>query len=502
MEYLLDKNNLGDAVSPILYGSAIGEGEVQPKFLRFSKDYEAGFLCAKESGAIPVPVFDFQKLPLGTEEFERETIELIASVLFYAKGDPDSPFEKEAALAQKRVEAGQSEPFPLSFLEIHSPDRKEILYFLRHYDAEGGMIDLLQSFSVRVIAEGEDVDYVQVERTLPACIDTCGKFSLVKRETMIETVGSSEEQGIAEAVLLTAIEQNSHIVMASADTSDPSVLSLRRLFAERLGDFSLKNIAPVSKENGGGVMIGGEKTTFLIRNVAIRSKEGELLYYHSFRDGAGDWKSMNGKPLSFNDRGELRLEDDFIVLAGDYADVEIEVECKRLSGRQCFTVGAGVREGLSYAVAVSYGKNEGGYGVSFEKWVDGVKVTSSFKGRDAFVGYSGEGNRVKLLYTENGLQASFYQFGAWRPILDESTSKVNERCFASATCTEDDKVFFKCVNAGEEEEEAKLVLRHFGEKTKARLVRFPCEQETCLPIADNKLSVSVPPKSAVLLVIE
>ena len=106
MEYLLDKNNLGDPVSPILYGSAIGEGDVQPKFLRFAKEDEGGFLRAKECGAIPVPVFDFQKLPLGTETFERETVETIASVLFYAKGDPCSPFEKEAALAQKRVQAG------------------------------------------------------------------------------------------------------------------------------------------------------------------------------------------------------------------------------------------------------------------------------------------------------------------------------------------------------------------------------------------------------------
>lgn len=500
MEYSLDKNNLGDAVSPVLYGSAIGEGKVQPKFLRFAKDYEAGFLCAKESGAIPVPVFDFQKRPLGTEEFEKETVDRIASVLFYAKGDPGSSFEKEAFLAQKRAEAGQNEPFPLSMIEIHSPDREEILYFLRHYDIEGEMIDLLQTFSVRVIAEGGDVEFVQIERTLPACIDACGKIPLLKRETMIETVGTSEGQGIAEAVLLTAIEQNSRIVMASADNSDPSVLSLRGLFAERLGDFSLKNIAPVSKENGGGVMIGGEKTSFLICSVAIRSLKGELLYYHSFRDGAGDWKPMKGESLCFSDRGELRLDDGFIVLEGDYTDVEIEVECKRLSGRQCFTVGAGVRDG--YAVAVSYGKNECGYGVCFEKWVDGVKVASSFKGRDAFVGYSGEGNRIKLRYTENGLQASFYQFGAWHPILDESTCKVNGRSFASATCTEDDKVFFKCVNAGDEEEEAKLVLRHFGEKTKARLVRFPDEREICLSVMDNALSVSVPPKSAILLVIE
>ena len=506
MQYILDKNNLGDAVSPLLYGAAdVGQTDLQPKFLRFASDYERGFFLAKEKGAIPVPVFSFSETEEDADDFLNNTIGLIASVLFFAKGVETSPCKEEAIWANKRVQSGQKEPFVFPYVEIHSPDLHRILFFLRQYDYGEGTVDLLQRFSLRVIAEGGDVEVLTVERTLPACIDACGKCAAVQKETLVQTVGKRKglSSAIAEGVLMTSLERNSrYTVMSSAENAEPSVLSLRSLFAEFVGTHSLNKISAESEENGGGVMIGCEETTFLIRNVAIRSIEGRLLYYHSFRDGMGEWKADSDR-TRITERGELLLTDGRIILSGNYRNVEIEVECKRLSGRQCLVVGAGFQDGLSYAVAVSYGKKEKDYGVSFEKWVDGEKVESSFLGKEAFVGYSNEGNRVKLRYTERTFEAFFYKFGLWHSVLKRDTRKSNGRIFASATCTKDDKVVFKCVNAGEREEAAVLTFLHFGEKTKARLIRYPSAQEEAeLLIEDNLLSFSLPPMSATLLVIE
>lgn len=67
-------------------------------------------------------------------------------------------------------------------------------------------------------------------------------------------------------------------------------------------------------------------------------------------------------------------------------------------------------------------------------------------GKDKFIGYSPEGNKMKLIYTHKTFNAYLQKDGHWHEILFKNIWKVNERVFNSVTVGDDGKIYLKVVN--------------------------------------------------------
>lgn len=312
---------------------------------------------------------------------------------------------------------------------------------------------------------------------------------------------------------------------------------VQQLFAANVGKYTLTDVAPVNKDNSGGLLIGGHRTSSAVRSVTVKSlATGEVLYAHSFRDGLGDWKVYpNCKGGYINEEGELVIEQSeafngYYYDAQKFGNCEVEIDFKRLGGEQSFIAGVGVADirdagtmdCAGFSISCQYGKNHKGYDVSFDKRVDFIRTVCEMMGKDKFIGYSANGNRIKLIYTEDKFTAYIFKHGEWHEILDKNIWKVNERVFQSATFGDDGKIYLKCVNVSGEQQLIEADIKHFGEKTKAHVYTLHDEDplvineigfrqgvkynivpvETDIRIEDNKLNYRLSDNSVTIFVIE
>ena len=120
-------------------------------------------------------------------------------------------------------------------------------------------------------------------------------------------------------------------------------------------------------------------------------------------------------------------------------------------------------------------------------------------GKDKFLGYSSEGNKLRLEYTKNTFRASINKDGAWHEILFKNIWKVNERVFQSATVGDDGKIYLKVINVSGKDEELNVKLMNFPNKTKACVKTLWNEDPTAINEIGEKIGKKmnvVPTESA------
>ena len=160
---------------------------------------------------------------------------------------------------------------------------------------------------------------------------------------------------------------------------------------------------------------------------------------------------------------------------------------RRISGEQSFIAGVGVKEVEDrgtmdcngFSMSCQYGKNHKGYDVSFDKRVDFMRTVCEMMGKDKFLGYSPDGNTLRLTYTRKKLTAHFLKDGKWHFLFDKNVWKVNERVFQSATYDKD-KIYLKVVNVSGEEQDLAADIRNFGDKKRARVVTLSDDDENVI----------------------
>ena len=160
--------------------------------------------------------------------------------------------------------------------------------------------------------------------------------------------------------------------------------------------------------------------------------------------------------------------------------------------------------------------------MSFDKRVDFIRTVCEMMGKDKFLGYSPEGNVMRLLYTKKTFTASIFKDGDWHEVLFKNIWKVNERVFQSATVGEDGKIYLKVVNVSGKDEELTATLEHFGTKSKATVTTLWHEDPTVineigirygktvniepttsvLPIEGNELKATIKNNSVTVFAIE
>ncbi len=306
---------------------------------------------------------------------------------------------------------------------------------------------------------------------------------------------------LAEAAFLTGCERNSDVVKMTcyaplwASTANyrwtPNMIwfnardimrtpsyFVQQMYAQNVGKYTLTGVSEVNDDNAGGILIGGHRTSSAIREVRVKDiASGEIIYTHNFANGMGDWKVCpHGFGLYIKD-GEL------IIPAGDafngayfdaqkFANVEVEVDFRRLSGELSFIVGVGVDDvrnngtvdNAGFSLSCQYGKNHKGYDVSFDKRVDFMRTVCEMMGKDKFLGYDAEGNTMKLVYTTKTLTAYIKKADEWHKVLFKNIWKVNERIFNSATVGDDGKIYLKVVNVSGAKETLHVDLKNFDLK--------------------------------------
>ena len=362
---------------------------------------------------------------------------------------------------------------------------------------------------------------------------------------------------LAEAAFLTGCERNSDVVKMTcyaplfASTANykwtPDLIwfnprdimltpnyFVQQMFAANTGKFVLNGVEKRDDSNAGGLLVGAHATAVAVREVRVRDlKSGELLYRHNFADGMGDWKLYPRCIGGEIKDGELFIEqaDAFngYYLDGEFENCEMEVDFRRVGGAQSFIAGMGVKDVEDrgtmdcngFSVSCQYGKNHKGYDVSFDKRVDFMRTVCEMMGKDKFLGYSPEGNTLRLTYTRNKLTARFYKDGIWHFLFEKNVWRVNERVFQSATI-DGDKIYFKVVNVTGKAQKMKAKLKNFGRKKKARAVILADDDENVIneigtnygvkynivpreesvSIEDDELEYKLPKNSAVIFAIE
>ncbi len=320
---------------------------------------------------------------------------------------------------------------------------------------------------------------------------------------------------IAEAAFLTGCERNSDVVRLTcyaplfASTANykwtPNMIwfnprdimltpnyFVQQMFAGNTGKYVLNDVGTVDPNNAGGLLIGAHATSIEVREVRVkRISDGKILYCHNFKDGMGDWKLY---PRCVG--GELRdgvlyigTADAFngYYLEGDYSECEVEVDFRRVGGAQSIIVGVGVKDvedrGTTdcngFSISCQYGKNHKGYDVSFDKRVDFMRTVCELMGKDRFVGYSPEGNTLRLRYTTDRLICHFLKDGEWHFLFDKNVWRVNERVFQSAT-VDGEKIYLKVVNASGEPQKMRAELKNFGTKKCARVISLSDDDENII----------------------
>ena len=302
---------------------------------------------------------------------------------------------------------------------------------------------------------------------------------------------------IAEAAFLTGCERNSDVVKLTcyaplfASTANykwtPNLIwfnprdvmytpnyFVQQMFAGNTGRYVLNDVETIDRTNAGGLLVGAHATAVEVYEVRVKDiATGKLVYKHNFKDGMGDWKLY---PRCVG--GELRggalyigVADAFngYYLDGDFSNCEVEVDMKRLGGAYSFIAGVGVKDVEDrgtmdcngFSISCQYGKHHKGYDVSFDKRVDFMRTACELMGKDKFVGYSPEGNTLRLRYTQDKLVCHFLKDGQWHFLFDKNTWRVNERIFQSAT-VDGEKVYLKVVNASGEPQKLRADLVNFG----------------------------------------
>lgn len=311
---------------------------------------------------------------------------------------------------------------------------------------------------------------------------------------------------LAEAAFLTGCERNSDVVKMTcyaplfASTYNyrwtPDMIwfnardvmltpnyYVQQMFAANTGKYTLTDVSKVDDDNAGGLLFGGHRTSSAISSVTVRDiKTGKELYYHSFKKGMGGWKVYPNCRGGHIENGELIVEESdafngFYYDEQKFSDCEVEIAFRRLSGEQSFIAGVGIADirdtgtmdSAGFSICCQYGKNHKGYDVSFDKRVDFIRTVCEMMGKDKFLGYSPEGNKMRLVYTRNRFDAFIYKDDEWHQVLSKNIWKVNERVFQSVTVGEDGKIYLKVVNVSGRDEELKAKLVNFGAKKHAHV---------------------------------
>ncbi len=368
------------------------------------------------------------------------------------------------------------------------------------------------------------------------------------------------QSALSEAAFLTGCERNSDVVRMTcyaplfACTSNyrwtPDMIwfnprdimytpnyYVQQMFASNTGKYLLNDVAPVNKDNSGGLLIAAHKTCTAVRSVTVKDlASGEVVYYHNFKDGMGGWKVY---PRCIG--GEINADGELVIYEGEafngfyydeqsFSNCEVEIDFRRIEGLQSFIAGVGVAgvedhntmDCAAFTISCQYGKHHKGFDVSFDKRVDYIRTVCEMMGKDKFHGYDPDGNKMRLVYTQDKLVAYIFQGGQWHEILDKNIWKVNERVFQTASFDDAGKIYLKVVNVSGEEQELDADIANFGVKTKAKCIMLanddpsvvneigvrqgvtyhiqPTESEVA--IEENKLRYTLPKNSVTIFVIE
>ncbi len=554
-----------------------------PNLWQYMQSYGIGFyeyfcLC-EDLGMAPLPVLPcgllcqirmgeqrktgYQRILPGTEKFQKEVIDNVADLIFFAKGDVASIDRNESRWAKIRADMGHPAPFDLQFIGIgnenwgyeYFDNFASCLLGVRQYMYNGRQTDLLKLFGITIVTSaGVDIrpqdsneswkiinekyrDMIVDEHVYNSYqwfIDNTKRYDCYDRggakvfmgeyamHTMADGRGrlngdNNLRSALSEAAFLTGCERNSDVVKMTcyaplfASTYhyrwtpnmiwfNPREVMLtpnyfvQQMFAGNVGSYTLTDVAPVDDDNAGGLLIGGHRTASAVSEISVFDRAtGKLLYRHNFADGLGGWKVYPNCRGGHIEGGELIIEESdafngFYYDAQDFSECNVEIAFRRLYGEQSFIAGVGVKDvrdagtmdNAGFSICCQYGKNHKGYDVSFDKRVDFMRTVCEMMGKDKFLGYSPEGNIMRLEYTKKTFTASIFLGGQWHEVLFKNIWKVNERVFNSVTVGEDGKIYLKVVNVSGKDEPMQAVLKNFPAKRKATVTTLWHEDPTAI----------------------
>lgn len=554
-----------------------------PNVWRYMQSYGIGFyeyfcLC-EDIGATPLPVLHcgvicqirmgeqrktgYQRIVPGTDLFQKEVIDNVADLIYFAKGDVSSKDRNESYWAKVRADMGHPAPFELKYIGIgnenwgyeYFDNFASCLLGVRQYMYAGRVTDLLKKFDITVVTSaGVDIrpqdsndnwkiinekyrDMIVDEHVYNSYqwfIDNTKRYDCYDRDgakvfmgeyamhTMSDGRGrlngdNNLRSALAEAAFLTGCERNSDVVKMTcyaplfASTYNyrwtPDMIwfnardimltpnyYVQQMFASNVGKYTLNDVGKVNDDNAGGLLFGGHRTASAVSSVTVKDIDsGKILYHHDFKDGMGDWKVYPNCRGGHIENGELIVEESdafngFYYDAQSFGNCEVQIAFRRLSGEQSFIAGVGVADVrdagtidcAGFSICCQYGKNHKGYDVSFDKRVDFIRTVCEMMGKDKFLGYSPDGNVLKLMYTKNLFTAEILKDGAWHEILRKNIWKVNERVFQSATVGDDGKIYLKVVNVSGSDENMEAELVGFGDRKKAKVTTLWHEDVTAI----------------------
>ncbi len=554
-----------------------------PNLWRYMQSYGIGFyeyfaLC-EDLNMTPLPVLHcgvlcqirmgeqrktgYQRIVPGTEKFQKEVIDNVADLIFFAKGNVSSNDKNEAYWAKIRSDMGHPQPFELKYIGIgnenwgyeYFDNFASCLLGVRQYMYNGRMTDLLKLFDITVVTTaGVDIrpqdsndswkvinekyrDMIvdaHVYNSYQWFIDNSKRYDCYDRSgakvfmgeysthTMADGRGrlngdNNLKTALSEAVFLTGCERNSDVVKMTcyaplfASTVNyrwtPNLIwfnardvmltpnyFVQQMFAKNTGKYTLTDVSPVNDDNAGGLLIGGHRTANAVSYVKVTDrKSGKELYYHNFKNGLGDWKVYPNCRGGHIENGKLIIEESdafngYYYDAQSFSDCDVEIDFNRICGEQSFIAGVGVSDvrdagtmdSAGFSICCQYGKNHKGYDVSFDKRVDFIRTVCEMMGKDKFLGYSPDGNKLRLEYTKNKFRACIYKDGDWHEVLNKNIWKVNERVFQSTTVGDDGKIYLKVVNVSGKDEELNAKLVNFPKKKVANVTTLWNEDLTAI----------------------
>ena len=150
-----------------------------PNLWRYMQSYGIGFyeyfaLC-EDLNMSPLPVLHcgllcqirmgeqrktgYQRIMPGTEKFQKEVIDNVADLIFFAKGDIASKDKNEAYWAKIRSDMGHPTPFELNFIGIgnenwgyeYFDNFASCLLGVKQYMYNGRLTDLLEKFDITIV---------------------------------------------------------------------------------------------------------------------------------------------------------------------------------------------------------------------------------------------------------------------------------------------------------------------------------------------------------------
>ncbi len=470
----------------------------------------------------------YQRIVPGTKEFQSEVIDNVADLIYFAKGDIASSDKNESYWAKVRSDMGHPAPFELKYIGIgnenwgyeYFDNFASCLLGVRQYMYKGRLTDLLKLFDITIVTSAGVDNTKRYD-----CYDRSGAKVFMGEyamHTMSDGRGrlngdNNLKAALSEAAFLTGCERNSDVVKMTcyaplfASTYHyrwtPNMIwfnardvmltpnyYVQQMFASNTGKYTLTDVSEVNDDNAGGLLIGGHRTASAVSKVLVRDiKSGKIVYEHDFKDGLGGWKVYPNCCGGHIENGELIIEESeafngFYYDEKSFSDCEVEISFRRLSGEQSFIGGVGVADvrdigtmdSAGFSICCQYGKNHKGYDVSFDKRVDFMRTVCEMMGKDKFLGYSPEGNILKLVYTKKTFTAYIYKDEAWHEVLFKHIWKVNERVFQTTSVGEDGKIYLKVVNVSDRDEEMVAELKGFEGKTKAHVTTLWDEDVTVI----------------------